>query len=134
MTLAASFILFRGFNTTNAVNTISLLCGFLVIFSGVYLLNVSRVDPNGHLLLNVNGGEGIPMDNGMAVIPARRSLQAHRNSVGAAGTRRSSAMHRQDASLMATYEEESLGLTRLDNERSSEESLFSDEHQDMKQA
>lgn len=41
-TITASAILFQGFNTTDGVNTISLLCGFLVIFMGVYLLNISR--------------------------------------------------------------------------------------------
>lgn len=41
-TITASAILFQGFNTTDAVNTISLLMGFLVIFMGVYLLNISR--------------------------------------------------------------------------------------------
>lgn len=41
-TIIASAILFQGFNTTDAVNTISLLMGFLVIFMGVYLLNISR--------------------------------------------------------------------------------------------
>ncbi|KAI9660689.1 MAG: hypothetical protein M1821_010041 [Bathelium mastoideum] len=50
-TLIASFILFRGFNTTSAINTLSLLSGFLVIFAGVYLLNLSREDPEGHRLL-----------------------------------------------------------------------------------
>src|SRR5271154_4464066 len=51
-TLCASFILFRGFNTSDAVNTLSLLSGFLVIFTGVYLLNLSRGDPNGHRLIS----------------------------------------------------------------------------------
>ncbi|GAA96286.1 uncharacterized protein L969DRAFT_42892 [Mixia osmundae IAM 14324] len=46
-TIVASLILFRGFNTSGGVNTVSLLCGFLVIFSGVYLLNLSRSDPDG---------------------------------------------------------------------------------------
>ena len=46
-TLTASFILFGGFNTTDAINTISLLCGFLTIFTGVYLLNLAREDPDG---------------------------------------------------------------------------------------
>jgi len=46
-TLVASFILFRGFNTSDAINTVSLLCGFLVIFSGVYLLNIAHRDPEG---------------------------------------------------------------------------------------
>ena len=46
-TLLASFILFRGFNTASAINIISLLIGFLIIFSGVYLLNISRKDNEG---------------------------------------------------------------------------------------
>ncbi|KAG9235940.1 magnesium transporter [Amylocarpus encephaloides] len=37
--LTASFILFQGFNVTDTVETLSLLCGFIVIFLGVYLLN-----------------------------------------------------------------------------------------------
>ena len=42
--LSASFILFQGFNTTDRVNTVSLLSGFLIIFTGVYLLNLSQND------------------------------------------------------------------------------------------
>lgn len=41
-TIIASAILFQGFNTSGGVNTVSLLCGFLIIFMGVYLLNISR--------------------------------------------------------------------------------------------
>lgn len=87
-TLLASFILFRGFNTTDAVNTISLLCGFLIIFTGVYLLNLSRDDPEGrnHMLLpgdSPNGSkydvDGIPTD-GMGAALTRRSMQARRSS------------------------------------------------------
>jgi magnesium transporter len=37
--LTASFVLFQGFNATDGIKTTSLLCGFFVIFSGVYLLN-----------------------------------------------------------------------------------------------
>src|SRR5205823_2897345 len=79
-TLCASFILFRGFNTSDAVNTLSLLCGFLVIFTGVYLLNLSRSDPDGHRLLNGKGMdlEGVPTD-GIASIQTRRSMQARRS-------------------------------------------------------
>ncbi|MCJ1308898.1 hypothetical protein MMC25_002553 [Agyrium rufum] len=84
--LLASFILFQGFNTTDRINTISLLCGFLVIFTGVYLLNLSRNDPNGHTLVGQRGpddddddGAGIPTD-GIAILQTRRSMQ-HRRSV-----------------------------------------------------
>ncbi|GAM90724.1 hypothetical protein ANO11243_087690 [Dothideomycetidae sp. 11243] len=92
-TLTASFILFKGFNTYNAVNTISLLCGFLVIFSGVYLLNLSREDPNGTRHMMASGSskydmDGIPTD-GMAAPLTRLSMQA----------RRSGDSHRRSGSL-----------------------------------
>jgi len=51
--LTASFILFEGFNTTELVDitgiikTIRLLCGFLVIFLGVYLLTFSGSNSEG---------------------------------------------------------------------------------------
>lgn len=82
-TLTASFILFKGFNTSNAVNTISLLCGFLVIFTGVYLLNISREDPEGTRNMQASGAskydlDGIPTD-GMAAPLTRRSMQARRS-------------------------------------------------------
>ena len=44
-TLTASAIMYQGWHTTSAINTISLVCGFLVIFSGVYLLDsIARKD------------------------------------------------------------------------------------------
>ena len=79
-TLCASFILFQGFNTTDAVNTISLLCGFLIIFAGVYLLNLSRGDPDGHRMLNgkVADDDGIPTDP-LTTFSTRRSMQLRRS-------------------------------------------------------
>lgn len=77
-TLTASFILFRGFNTASAVNIISLLIGFLVIFSGVYLLNILRKDNEGHSreLFGVHTGKDMgPMDNGVGGFSMRRSMQ-----------------------------------------------------------
>ncbi|OJJ45710.1 hypothetical protein ASPZODRAFT_118809 [Penicilliopsis zonata CBS 506.65] len=78
-TLCASFILFKGFNTTDAVNTISLLCGFLIIFTGVYLLNLSRNDPDGRQLANKIDDEGIPTD-GITSFQTRRSMQSRRST------------------------------------------------------
>ncbi|KAJ7441527.1 DUF803-domain-containing protein [Mycena galericulata] len=43
-TIVASLILFKGFNTTNATNTVSLLCGFIVTFLGVHILNISMLE------------------------------------------------------------------------------------------
>ncbi|KAF1952197.1 DUF803-domain-containing protein [Byssothecium circinans] len=84
-TLVASFLLFRGFNTTSAVNTISLLCGFLVIFSGVYLLNLSREDPEG-TRTHGNGFTDAPPTDGISGFPTRRSMQLRR-SMDSAGFR-----------------------------------------------
>ena len=82
-TLCASFILFKGFNTTDAVNTISLLCGFLTIFTGVYLLNLSRHDPDGHSMVNLKFDEdGVPTD-GITSFQTRRSMQSRRSSSSA---------------------------------------------------
>ncbi|KAK5116485.1 hypothetical protein LTR62_008034 [Meristemomyces frigidus] len=89
-TLLASFILFRGFNTSDVVNTISLLCGFLTIFTGVYLLNLSREDPNGETmgirskddgLGGYHEVDGIPVD-GLAGFSTRMSMQARRSVDG----------------------------------------------------
>lgn len=46
-TIVASLILFQGFNTTDSSNTLSLLCGFIVTFLGVHLLNLSRKSADG---------------------------------------------------------------------------------------
>jgi len=45
-TILASLILFQGLNTSGGVNSISLICGFLTTFLGVYLLNLSRTIPS----------------------------------------------------------------------------------------
>lgn len=80
-TLAASFILFKGFNTTSAINIISLLIGFLVVFSGVYLLNISRKDDSGlkEIFGTRNSKDLGPMDNGVGGFSSvRRSMQLSR--------------------------------------------------------
>jgi hypothetical protein len=41
-TIVASLILFQGINTDNPVNTVSLLVGFIIIFIGMHLLELSR--------------------------------------------------------------------------------------------
>ncbi|KAI5290410.1 hypothetical protein KEM54_001608 [Ascosphaera aggregata] len=127
-TLCASFILFHGFNTSDSVNTISLLCGFLIIFSGVYLLNVSRSDPDGKALVEGTGSfddDAIPTDT-IASFQTRRSLQIRRSA------ERSGVGHRRNSSsysllmgagssdregLMRNYDgESSIGLTDLRDE------------------
>lgn len=90
-TLCASFILFQGFNTTDAVNTISLLVGFLIIFTGVYLLNLSRHDPDGKQMMNGKlDDDGVPTD-AISSYQTRRSMQS----------RRSTDPHRRSSSSIA---------------------------------
>ncbi|KAJ7748215.1 magnesium transporter NIPA-domain-containing protein [Mycena maculata] len=57
-TIVASLILFKGFNTTNATNTVSLLCGFIVTFLGVHVLNLSMLEES------AAKGEGIVLEGG----------------------------------------------------------------------
>ncbi|TQN73925.1 putative magnesium transporter NIPA4, partial [Colletotrichum shisoi] len=103
-TLCASFILFGGFNTTDTVNTISLLCGFLVTFTGVYLLNLSRSDPNGHKMIAGRGGDDATGTDMISTIQTRLSMQArrsqdpHRLSIG--------SRHGDTTGLMRAYDEE----------------------------
>lgn len=121
-TLVASFILFRGFNTTDPVNTISLLCGFLIIFGGVYLLNLSRSDPSGRRIM-ANGSasysEGVPTD-GITGLQVRRSMQLRRSDVG--GSRNSIGARFLERHL---DEESAVGLTDLaeDDESDSDDGM-----------
>lgn len=116
-TLCASFILFGGFNTSDAVTIISLLSGFLVTFAGVYLLNLSRGDPNGHKLVNgrpsmdVSGTDMISSIQTRLSMQSRRSFDPHRRlSVN--------SLHGDREGLMRGYDEESgaFGLTELAEE------------------
>ncbi|EKD20201.1 uncharacterized protein L3040_007199 [Drepanopeziza brunnea f. sp. 'multigermtubi'] len=123
-TLTASFILYGGFNTADTVNTISLLCGFLVIFTGVYLLNISRGDPNGQQMISGTTHDGIATDI-ISGIQTRRSMQLrrsqdpHRLSSGSAYGRRSGDRE----GLIHAYDEEG-GLGLDDLTESDDEGLF----------
>ncbi|OAL56392.1 DUF803-domain-containing protein [Pyrenochaeta sp. DS3sAY3a] len=125
-TLVASCLLFQGFNTTSAVNTLSLLCGFLIIFSGVYLLNLSREDPNGNRSLGSHLTDGPPSD-AISGFPTRRSMQARRSEEimheRAAREGRASYTDRGDrAALMHDYDvENQFELGDLADEDSSDE-------------
>lgn len=77
-TLVASFLLFRGFNTSDTVSIVSLIMGFVITFIGVYLLNMSRSEDVAHLLPS-HAGEELPMDNTTAGFQARHSM-THRRS------------------------------------------------------
>ncbi|EME48236.1 hypothetical protein DOTSEDRAFT_69995 [Dothistroma septosporum NZE10] len=130
-TLIASFILFRGFNTSDPVNTISLLCGFLTIFTGVYLLNLSREDPDGENLgIKDRRGvyhevDGIPTD-GLTGLQTRLSMQARRSEDGGhhrrsnswglrspSGQRRAAPFGREQEGLIHNYDMEANQLGDL---------------------
>ncbi|CAG8597108.1 12862_t:CDS:2 [Cetraspora pellucida] len=98
-TIFASVLLFQGFNTSNTVNVISLFCGFLTIFAGVFLLNGAKTD---RLLTRSS-------QNGNGVLRSSISLEVH------------DMMKTRDATLLNAFNEESLGLTQLNDMSDSEE-------------
>lgn len=121
--MCASFILFRGFNTTDAVNNISLLSGFLVVFTGVYLLNLSRGDPEGQKSLNGHVSEGVPTD-GITGLQTRRSMQTRRSGEGERDSTGSSAGFSRSGErgvLMHSFQEENVGLGLEDLTEDSDE-------------
>ena len=65
--IVASLILFQGFNTTDATNTISLVSGFIVIFIGVHILNLSRDHEN---MADMNGYGAAPEED--VFVPGHR--------------------------------------------------------------
>lgn len=120
-TLCASFILFSGFNTADPVNTLSLLCGFLVTFTGVYLLNLSRGDPNGQKLSAGRGGYDATPTDMVSGFQTRRSMQARRS--GDPSRHSLSSVQGDREGLIRAYDEEEatgFGLTDLAEESEDE--------------
>jgi hypothetical protein len=113
-TLCASFILFKGFNTTETVNTLSLICGFLVTFTGVYLLNLSRSDPDGtKTLARRTNGDSTGTDM-ISSIQTRMSMEARRSQSHRMSTGSNRPSDREG--LIRSYDEEEaagFGLTDL---------------------
>lgn len=103
-TLCASFILFSGFNTNDPVNTLSLLCGFLTTFTGVYLLNLSRGDPHGQKLVAGRGGPDATGTDMVSGIQTRLSMQARRS--GDPSRQSFSSRNGDREGLMRGYDEE----------------------------
>lgn len=113
-TLCASFILFSGFNTTDTVNTLSLICGFLVTFTGVYLLNLSRSDPNGTRLAGRTGPDATGTDM-ISSFQTRMSMEARRSSIGLSSHRHSISSNAGDRQgLIRAYDEEAAGFGLTD--------------------
>lgn len=138
-TIVASLILFQGFETTEASDTLSLLAGFIVTFLGVHLLNISRkpdpVELDGHHSALESG-----------IMNPRMSLQG-RMSIdgwnGAAGTelggtstvpghgRRSSLYRSQTTTLFNAFEEEegheSVALSKLPEEADDDDDEYDED-------
>lgn len=103
------------------MNTVSLLCGFLIIFTGVYLLNLSRSDPNGQKSAGAHSGYDATPTDMVSSFQTRRSMQARRSgdpsrhSIGSA--------HGDREGLIRAYDEEEaagFGLTDLAEESDGE--------------
>ena len=63
--IIASTILFQGFNTANTTTTVTLLAGFIVTFTGVHLLNISRVPDSPPLSSNHVPLSSSALENGV---------------------------------------------------------------------
>jgi hypothetical protein len=87
-TLSASFILFGGMNTSDAVNTLSLLGGFLAMLAGVYLLTMFQPDMKGKTSLGDHASNYSSIDDLIRGSP--RLILApwrdHRRSVSTIGS------------------------------------------------
>lgn len=83
------------------MKVIDLFCGFLTIFAGVYLLNSAKND---------GGISDKPTQNGNGILLSSMPTE-----------RRESLMRTRDATLMNSYDEESLGLTQLNDDLSDSE-------------
>ncbi|WVQ75940.1 hypothetical protein IAR50_005575 [Cryptococcus sp. DSM 104548] len=128
-TIIASALLFSGFNTPGGVNTISLICGFLTIFMGVYLLNISREPETPHPTSSLESGLMNPrmsmsgrlsMESngagfGYGAVPG--SSYAADGSLQSAGHGRRSNLYRaQNSTLFNAFEEEGVPLGELPEE------------------
>ena len=83
-----------------------------MIFTGVYLLNLSRGDPDGHKLLNGRVSDGVPTD-GLTGLQTRRSMQTRRsleNGRLSSGSARFERSGERDSFLRRASEEEDAGF------------------------
>ncbi|EFP84049.2 uncharacterized protein PGTG_09762 [Puccinia graminis f. sp. tritici CRL 75-36-700-3] len=144
-TIVSSLILFQGFGTQDAVNTLSLLMGFFVTFLGVYLLNISRLDPTGTAQNQDRSLENGVMHPRMSLNASRLSLSSeqplthhpihrsyHRSSMPSSANPfhpspkgQLGAYRSQDSVLFDAFPEESVGLTLMNT---SEEEEDDDSH------
>jgi uncharacterized membrane protein len=133
-TIVASLILFQGFNTTDTTNTVSLLCGFIVTFLGVHILNLSRRSDETRLAgdaghnsrLSLTGR--LSLDGWHGIVEGGRPEAPQRMTHG----RRSSLYRSQTSTLFNAFEgeedanrHEHVGLHQL-----REEEEYDEDHDD----
>nr|GAT48870.1 predicted protein [Mycena chlorophos] len=128
-TIVASLILFEGFNTTGASDSVSLLCGFIVTFMGVHILNLSMLEGAAAAVedglegrLSIDGWHGQRRDTHRLSLERDMALPNPRH------VRRNSLYRNQPGMLFSPYEAEALaaqqqqhiqqdvGLERLNEE------------------
>ncbi|POW18348.1 hypothetical protein PSHT_05958 [Puccinia striiformis] len=145
-TIVSSLILFQGFGTQDAVNTLSLIMGFFVTFLGVYLLNISRLDPSGtatntdrslengvnHPRMSLNATRlSMSSDQALTHHPIHRSY--HRSSNPASANpfhHQSSHYHRsQESVLFEAFPEDSVGLTLMNTSEEEDDDDSCNDHQ-----
>jgi len=97
-TLSASFILYGGFNTTEVVTTLSLVCGFLLNFFGIALLTLSKTDDQagdytlGDSNIGITNAPASPIEmqsSGYVRVSTTRILETSRESEDGYRNRRS---------------------------------------------
>lgn len=96
-----------------------------MIFTGVYLLNISRGDPDGHRMINGAAHDGIATDiiSGIQTrrsMQSRRSLDPHRMSMGSNGYGRGGD---REGLIHAYDEEENTGFGLTDLTEDSDEDV-----------
>lgn len=96
------------------------MCGFLITFTGVYLLNLSRGDPNGTKLAGGREGYDATPTDMVSSFQTRRSMQARRS--GDPASRHSlSSLHGDRDGLIRAYDEEEAGFGLTDLAEDSDE-------------
>lgn len=102
-TLTASFILFKNFEDSDPKDSLSLVCGFVIIFLGVYLLNLSRKKNHAKMFGDQPDVENIPLDNNVGAFSARKSFQHTRSA------------HQRTGSIVNYQDEEMVHLSSATN-------------------
>ncbi|KAJ7249447.1 magnesium transporter NIPA-domain-containing protein [Mycena rebaudengoi] len=110
-TIVASLILFEGFDTTDATNTFSLVCGFIVTFLGVHVLNLSMLEESAIQADDLETGGGVTLEGRLSIDGWHGIRRDPPLTPRSAHGRRSSLYRAQDHASG-----ENVGLSRLREE------------------